>query len=93
MHTPGKKKIVNLFGSILSMLFITLIILLSFSLKWMLKTWANLSIDELIYHLKAPLEGTNNEMIIDYLRECLLPTLIIAMIIACIISFLCKLLS
>ena len=90
MHTPGKKKIVNLFGSILSMLFITLIILLSFSLKWMLKTWANLSIDELIYHLKAPLEGTNNEMIIDYLRECLLPTLIIAMIIACIISFLCK---
>ncbi len=72
------------------MLFSTLMILLSFSLKWMVNTWANLSIDELVYHLKAPLEGTNDEMIMDYLKECLLPTLIIDIIIISIIFFLYK---
>lgn len=31
--------------------------------KWVFKTWNHLSMDELMYQLNAPMEGTNQEMI------------------------------
>jgi len=33
--------------------------------------------DELVYHLTAPLEGTNTDMIKDYCNECAVPTILI----------------
>ena len=33
--------------------------------------------DELVYHLTAPLEGTNTDMIKDYCNECAVPVLLI----------------
>lgn len=40
------------------------------SVLWVLKTWDNLSMEEIVYHLKMPLEGTNSSMVWDYLRYC-----------------------
>lgn len=37
---------------------------------WVLYTWGLLSIDEIIYHMKAPLEGTNTDIIIDGINAC-----------------------
>lgn len=39
--------------------------------EWVLETWKNLSIDEIIFHIKAPVEGTNEELIVDAIETCL----------------------
>lgn len=60
--------------------------LLFFSVQWMFHTWNHLSMDELIFHLQSPLEGTNTEMVQEYLRECLAPALIIFLAVAVFVS-------
>lgn len=64
-------------GNILSILLLTIVSLLLFSARWMFATWANLTMDELVYHLKAPLEGTNTDMIKTYCLQCVMPAVII----------------
>ena len=48
-------------------LFVFLGILLVFTGKWLLKTWGLLTIDEVVYHLKSSLDGTNTDMVKDYI--------------------------
>ena len=69
-------------GMILSTILAVVAALLAFSAKWMFKTWTNLTMDELVYHLTAPLEGTNTDMIKDYCNECAVPVILI---LSCII--------
>ena len=72
-----KHKIILGVGLVLSTILALLASLLAFSAKWMFKTWTNLTMDELVYHLTAPLEGTNTDMIKDYCNECAVPVLLI----------------
>lgn len=64
--------------------------LLFFSVQWMFRTWNHLSMDELVFHLQSPLEGTNTEMVQEYLKECLVPALmiflavVIAVVVCCV---------
>lgn len=39
--------------------------------NWVLETWGLLSIDEIIFHLKVPLEGTNSDVVMDGVKACL----------------------
>lgn len=62
--------------------------LLLFSAWWMFRTWKNLTMDELVFHLTGPLEGTNSDIIIEYLLQCILPSfLILALTIIGIVIF------
>ena len=45
---------------------------------WVLRTWANLKADELIYQLNAPMQGTNKEMIMDAVKSCV-PVMILCL--------------
>lgn len=72
-----KHKIILVAGLVLSTILALLASLLAFSAKWMFKTWTNLTMDELVYHLTAPLEGTNTDMIKDYCNECAVPAILI----------------
>ena len=72
-----KHKIILVIGLVLSTILALLASLLAFSAKWMFKTWTNLTMDELVYHLTAPLEGTNTDMIKDYCNECAVPAILI----------------
>lgn len=38
---------------------------------WVEDTWGLLSIDEIIFHLKMPLEGTNTDVIVDGINTCI----------------------
>ena len=76
-----KHKIILVAGLVLSTILALLASLLAFSAKWMFKTWTNLSMDELVYHLTAPIEGTNKDMILNYLQSCLVPTILILLIV------------
>ena len=71
------KKWLKITGAVCSFIVITVAVLICFSIKWMFDTWTNLSMEELVYHLTAPLEGTNEEMIWQYVRVCVVPTILI----------------
>lgn len=53
--------------------------LLTLTLGWVFSTWPKLSMDELVYTLNAPLEGTGTGMILSYVRVCLLPAIILTL--------------
>ena len=52
------------------------------TINWLYETFGHLSMDEIIFHLKVPMEGTNTDLIFTFLKECLwkviLPTIIIS---------------
>ena len=63
--------------------------LLFFSVQWMFRTWNHLSMDELVFHLQSPLEGTNTDMVKEYLIECLVPALVVFLAVV-IIAVVCS---
>lgn len=75
------KKILLIIGAILGALLSTIGTLLYFSIKWMFKTWTNLTMDELVYHMTAPLEGTNDGMIQEYLDVCVVPAILMLLLV------------
>lgn len=46
-------------------------VLLCNSIRWMFQTWNHLTMDELVYQLNAPIEGTNQGMIEEYINTCI----------------------
>lgn len=70
-------KILYWVGEILTVFIAGLSVLLALSVRWMFATWTNLSMDELVYHLTAPLDGTNTDMIWEYVRVCAVPTVLV----------------
>lgn len=63
----------------------TVAMLVMESVFWMLQTWNNLSMEELVYHLKAPLDGTNNDMIWSYIESCVIISVIVLVVTAVIL--------
>lgn len=73
-------KILTMFGTILTVFLMVLASMIYFSIQWMFDTWNNLTMDELVFHLKAPLEGTNDGMIKEYMSRCLAPAMLILIV-------------
>jgi len=64
-------------------------ILLSFAstitIRWLYDNFGNLAMEEIIFHMKVPLEGTDSSWIYKYIKDCvikiLLPTIVISFIL------------
>ena len=41
------------------------------TVEWLYDTFGNLSMDEIIFHLKVPMEGTNTDIIFSFMKQCL----------------------
>lgn len=54
-------------------------VLLSNSIMWMFDTWSELTMDELVYHINSPMEGTSKEIIMEYVEYCV-PAAILALL-------------
>lgn len=81
-------KIAVVLEIVLTAVFAFIAPLLLFSAWWMFRTWKNLTMDELVFHLTGPLEGTNSDIIIEYLLQCILPSfLTLALAIIGIVIF------
>ena len=52
------------------------------TIDWLYETFGHLSMDEIIFHLKVPMQGTNTDIIFTFIKQCLwkviIPTVIIA---------------
>ncbi|MCR5625993.1 MAG: sulfatase-like hydrolase/transferase [Lachnospiraceae bacterium] len=64
------------------LLAVCIFLILAFAVRWVLTVWANLDMDELVYHLKAPIEGTGGGMIKQGVLNIALPVLIIMAILS-----------
>lgn len=83
------KKILKKTGTVCTVLLFILAILIMRSGLWMLSTWEHLMMDELIFHLKAPMEGTNEELILGYINTCLLVALAMGLLL-CVLLFILR---
>ena len=71
------QKMIKYLGTAISVIMVGLAILLGFSVRWMFKTWPNLAVDELVFHLTEPLSGANQDMVIEYIVQCIVPMLLV----------------
>ena len=78
MNNSGKKKRWLSYGA-MTMYVIVLFLLLAFFfvVVWLLTSWASLSYDEIIYHLKVPLEGANPGMVASAVVWYALPAVLL----------------
>ena len=83
------KKVFIIFGTIAAVLFSAVATVLFFSIQWMFDTWNNLTMDELMFHLTAPLDGTNEGMIEEYLNVCIVPAVLV-LILVLILFLVCR---
>jgi phosphoglycerol transferase len=79
-----KKRIVT----VLVIIFAGLAAFLALAAAWIMNTWTNLTMDELMYQLSAPTTGTNTEMYWDAAKEWLIPTALIIVAFCLIFYFL-----
>ncbi|MDO4598590.1 MAG: LTA synthase family protein [[Ruminococcus] gnavus] len=67
-------KIVQIVIKILLCIFAVLLsflaILLHEAANWMLATWTNLSMEELVAQMKTPIQGTSHEVLWDFVETC-----------------------
>lgn len=79
-------KVLKEIGVVLSVVFVFVAVLVTCAAKWALKTWNHLTADELLFHLRAPLQGTNQAMIDAFIKKCTVPAVIIAVAAAVILA-------
>lgn len=60
-------------------------VLLAFSCLWMLKTWPNLNMNELVFQLKQGFGGTGNDMLGSWFVSAGLPSLIVAVLMGIVL--------
>ncbi|MCR4841933.1 MAG: sulfatase-like hydrolase/transferase [Eubacterium sp.] len=71
-------------------LFLFVCILLCFTYAWVLRNWAELTVDEIIFQLSAPLTGTGSGIMGGYIRTCLLPAIFVIVVLVAGYIFLLK---
>lgn len=71
------RKFKRLFQNALLGLIITIPVLMFFSIRWFLSVWNTMTVNELLYHLFSPLEGTGDSVIASYIIRCAVPALFV----------------
>ena len=86
-HRSRLKKTVGIIGFVLMSILVFLASYTTLTYRWSQNTWSDLTINEIMYHLMMPMEGTGSSMLVSHIVKCLIPSLIItaAVIIAVII--------
>lgn len=52
-------------------------VLIFFSVKWSVRTFGDIPFAQIIFHLKVPLHGTDSSILLSYVKQSLLPSLLI----------------
>lgn len=89
----AKKKNYGFWTTFFVILVCTVAALLFFSVQWVFRTWPNLKMDELMYQLTAPTEGTASDMYWQYFYQAGIPTivcLIVFVIVAITLAYASK---
>ncbi len=83
-------KILKNIIKVLIILFFMFSVVLFFTQIWLLSRWAELTAAEVLYHILAPLNGTNPDMIKDYIIKFLIPAVLVIIVFAVIFIIVIK---
>ena len=72
-----KKKIKSTLGYAVVFLLVFSGALLAFAARWAVNSFGDISVDEIIFHLRVPLEGTEGDVLKEFAVQALLPTIVI----------------
>ena len=64
--------------------------LIGFSSRWAFTTWGDIDMDEIIFHLQNPLEGTGGGMIGSFLLKGLLPAVLVTAVFIILLLLILK---
>ena len=90
-HTYSRKPKESFLGTVIwgmIMMSIPIIALIFFVERFLMITWRDLSIDEILYHLKTSIRGTNPKMVKDALIRYGVPAILISVIIIVLLTIL-----
>lgn len=85
-----ERKSISKIGLLLWGLVTMPLFLVGFGIRWAMKTWVNLSMEEMIYHLRAPLDGSGDGMIQKFVLQCLVPAAVITIAVIVLSAILYK---
>lgn len=72
-------------------IFIVFCLLVAFgvtiSVDWLYNTFENLTFDEIVFHLKVPMEGTDTSLIYTYIKECLWKIILVTIVISFVLIY------
>ncbi len=71
------KRIAKIAGLVVAALLFFLFTLITLSVFWMFRTWTGLTVNELVFHLNAPIQGTDSGIIVSFLLQSLLVDLLL----------------
>lgn len=89
-HKSKIKKTFGIIGLVLTVILVFLAAYVTLTYKWSQETWSDLTINEIVYHLMMPMEGTGSSMLMGHIVKCLIPSIIIAAAVAVVIVLLRK---
>ncbi|WP_167398039.1 GBS Bsp-like repeat-containing protein [Blautia marasmi] len=69
------KRIFKIIGIIIGFLVAFVSLLIATSISWMFRTWTGLTMNELMFHIQSPLQGTDSGIIVSYILSCVLVTI------------------
>ena len=75
------KKVIKFAGIIIGYLIAFLSLLIATSISWMFRTWTGLTMNELMFHIQSPLQGTDSGIIISYILSCVLVSIGIILLV------------
>lgn len=87
METQEEKKlkkaiqVLKKTGIVVQYVIVFLAILITSSIRWMFRTWTSLNMNELMFHLQSPVEGTDTGIIKSYIVSCLLVSVVLTAVL------------
>ena len=85
----GIQAVIKILLCVLTILLSFLAILLHEAANWMLATWTNLSMEELVAQMKTPIQGTSHEVLWDFVETCV-PAAVMAVFFVVIVIALAR---
>ena len=76
--------------SAIQIIFILFCLLITFTMRWTLSSWDELSFEEVLYQLSMPLEGTSSDMLYSFFYCSVIPTISATIFISILIYLLRK---
>ncbi len=66
-----KKTVLGIIKNLLILLILLFSFALVFTINWAYDTFGNLTLEEIVFNLKVPLQGTNKDFFVDYIKNVL----------------------
>ena len=87
MKSTSEKKSTSAILPVVFVIIVTLAVFIHAGLFWVMSVWNNLDVNEIIFHITSPIQGTGNGIIRQYVIKGLLPAIIA--LISAIVTVLC----